>query len=350
MNTLEISGSLELREAPAGSELAATVEGLAVPYGVTTQLGQLRESFAPGAVDPAQAIGMPLCWRHGDPIGVITDARNTDQGLHITAEITDTTLGRDAVKLLRSKALKGLSVGFTPIEDAWTRSRDAVTRVRVALGEISLTHLPGYATAGVSIIREETPMPEQAETTSVPEQAPSEQRELQASYATQDELQALRDRVASMRTTEQPTQGKDGESFLREYGQALLTRAWTDITLDGTASDFKPIPSECQRSGGVWSPHCLGHWRAASPAFRHGCAVDAGQRAAHHGCVSQLRRLRSPVALPVASWSAQLCAPTRVAIDVFHPVHAACHRVGLPAPVAQLRRAVRQGNEPGCAD
>lgn len=165
MKTAEFDGEfiIEEREAGQADGLLASIYGRAVPYGTETQVGGVREQFAPNAFTPEDVIGKPLAYRHGEPIGVIREAQNHPDGLYITADILDTAQGRDAAVLARGGAMKGLSVGFIPTDSKWSRARDAVTHTAARLLETSLTHMPAYATAGVSTIREESNMPEVTE-------------------------------------------------------------------------------------------------------------------------------------------------------------------------------------------
>lgn len=188
MNTLDLDLELTVREEPQDGYLA-TLYGRAVPYGQTIAVGGITETVEREAFDPQETIGKPLAWRHGEPIGVITGATNKDDGLYITAGILDTVQGRDANTLLRGGAVTGLSVGFRPITDAWNKTRDAVTRVKAAALEVSLTHMPAYATAGVSAIREETPME-----TTVTVDTPVVSTDLEA----REQIAILRDQLESV--------------------------------------------------------------------------------------------------------------------------------------------------------
>jgi HK97 family phage prohead protease len=169
MRTLEYDLELNVREEPQDGFLA-TLYGRAIPYDTPTNIGGVEESFAREAFDPSEVIGKPLAWRHGEPIGIITAAHNKDDGLYITAGVLDTAQGRDANLLTRSGAVKGLSAGFIPMKSAWNKARTTVQHLAANTVEISLTHMPAYATAGVSEIREEAPMTETAmvETAEVP--------------------------------------------------------------------------------------------------------------------------------------------------------------------------------------
>jgi HK97 family phage prohead protease len=149
---------LDMREDAENSDVVASGYGRAVPYGVETQIGSVRESFDANAFDPADVVGKPLAYRHGEPIGVITEARNEPDGLYIGFDIANTAMGRDAATLIRTNSARGLSVGFTPAESIWNKARTIVKHARAALAEVSVTHMPAYATAGVSAIREEESM------------------------------------------------------------------------------------------------------------------------------------------------------------------------------------------------
>lgn len=157
MQTTEISAELviDVRE-DQGGDVIATFHGRAVPYNEPTRLGgQVDEQFQRDAFDPAQVVGQPIAYRHGEPMGIITAAENQPDGLYIDGNILNTTLGRDAAVLAKNGASRGLSVGFEPITSTWSRTRDRVQHVKARLLEVSLTHMPAYAGAGVGEIREE---------------------------------------------------------------------------------------------------------------------------------------------------------------------------------------------------
>ena len=71
-----------------------TLEGVAVPFGQVIDTWNGAETFDSSCVfdgvDTAK-----LCYQHGELIGRITDADSRADGLHITARISDTQLGRD---------------------------------------------------------------------------------------------------------------------------------------------------------------------------------------------------------------------------------------------------------------
>ena len=147
--------TFETREDVANPDVVGVGYGRAVPYGVETDLGGLRESFAAGAFTLEDVIGKPLAYRHGEPIGVITGATNEPDGLYIDFNVANTALGRDAATLIRTGSSKGLSVGFNPVRSVYNKAKTSVVHTAAALAEVSLTHQPAYSSAGVSTMREE---------------------------------------------------------------------------------------------------------------------------------------------------------------------------------------------------
>jgi len=167
---LDFDYALDVREDTTDG-VAAVIYGRAVPYDTPTTVSGVSESFAPNSIDPADVIGKPLAWRHDNPIGVITAAENQADGLYITADILDSTQGRDAALLAKRGAVKGLSIGFQPVKSTWNKARTAVRHELARVLETSLTHMPAYPTAGIASVREEgEPMPEvtQAEAQEAP--------------------------------------------------------------------------------------------------------------------------------------------------------------------------------------
>ena len=137
---------LKLRKASDGD--GRSIEGVAVPFGdIYNDPWDGAETFDRDTVFE-NADTAKLCYQHAELIGAITSAENRDDGLHITARIADTQLGRDAVALMDAGALDSLSVGFIPLEDE--RDENNVThRRRVRLMEVSLVSWPAYQNAKV---------------------------------------------------------------------------------------------------------------------------------------------------------------------------------------------------------
>jgi HK97 family phage prohead protease len=218
MQTTEFATDLllDMREDAENPDIAGHGYGRAVPYGVETRIGHVRESFEANAFNPEDVIGKPLAYRHGEPIGVITAAENKPDGLYIDFQIANTVQGRDAATLIRTGSAKGLSVGFTPSESVWNKARTIVRHARAALAEVSVTHMPAYATAGVSAIREEESM--SVET--VEETAPAVTADIQAREA----IAEVREQLAAVEArsfTAEPRHPLDQYRSFGEYVKAV---------------------------------------------------------------------------------------------------------------------------------
>lgn len=132
-----------------------TITGLAVPYDTPTEIVPgWTEIIARGAIDLTARPS--LFYRHGEPIGVVTEMTDTAAGLEITARISDTTQGRDAATLVADGAITALSIGFFEREWEDKETQDGYTRTQTAidLREISLVPIPAYDQAQITSVRE----------------------------------------------------------------------------------------------------------------------------------------------------------------------------------------------------
>ena len=238
----------ELREA-TDPNTVAQVHGRAVPYDTVTEVSGFRETFAPAAFDANAVIGKPLAFRHDQPIGHITHAENTTDGLYVTASIADTAQGRDVAALLRAGSIKGMSVGFLPIQSRWNDAKTIVTRLQAGLRELSITPWPVYETAAVTHIREEEPPVAEIETQEPQVVVPD-------NVATLEDIAEVREQITAIQTQPremaQPSGAEVAEAFYHyqkregftDSHRDVLNRAWSDVTLTGnTASDNAPFPT-----------------------------------------------------------------------------------------------------------
>ncbi|MGQ4553267.1 HK97 family phage prohead protease [Dermabacteraceae bacterium CCM 9519] len=157
---MKISGE-QLRSAPPAAIFRVTdtndekreITGVAVPWGEIFEMRDYGEQFAPGSITDE---GARAFYEHGELIGLVTASQDTDEGREITMRLSDTARGRDVYTLARDGALRGLSIGCTPIE--WTeQKRDnatpLVTITRAEAFEYSLVAFPAYRTTKLTQIR-----------------------------------------------------------------------------------------------------------------------------------------------------------------------------------------------------
>jgi HK97 family phage prohead protease len=213
MSNFEREAAWSVRES-ADPSVALEVSGIAVPYNDPTDIGGIREQFAPASFDPAQVIGTPLFWRHGEVVGRITNAENTDAGLIVDATVLDTTLGRDAATLVRGGASTGLSVGFIP-KKSDTRA-GIITHTSAHLHELSLTPVPAYAGAVITSAREEEPIMSETPAAPAVEVAPAG-----VDLEAREQIQTLAASIADVRTARAEVREAHPLAAYRSAGEYL---------------------------------------------------------------------------------------------------------------------------------
>jgi HK97 family phage prohead protease len=127
------------------------VTGIAVPY---EQMSN-GEMFARDSVslDPEAK----LMWQHdkNEPIGKIVQGRHTDEGFEITATISNTQRGRDAIELLQDDVINRFSVGFIMRDSKVNDDRERIV-TDAFVREVSLVSFPWYEGATVTEVRDDS--------------------------------------------------------------------------------------------------------------------------------------------------------------------------------------------------
>lgn len=132
---------------------AREITGIGVPFNTRTAVWWGLEEFAPGSVD---ATGARALWQHSEPIGVITSHRETEAGLEITARISKTPRGDEALELAKDGAIRSFSIGFLPSEyevKELEDGSDLVRHTKVEALEFSLVTFPAYPDASITSVR-----------------------------------------------------------------------------------------------------------------------------------------------------------------------------------------------------
>ncbi|WP_350348019.1 HK97 family phage prohead protease [Agromyces sp. G08B096] len=134
------------------------ITGIAVPWGQRADIGGwFTEEFERGAIQDSD--GALYLYRHGEPIGRITSHRDTEEGWEITALVSNTRAGDDALTLARDGVLTRHSVGFRFDQYEVDESGDVphITHKRAQVYEVSLVPFPAYEGAVVTSVREAIP-------------------------------------------------------------------------------------------------------------------------------------------------------------------------------------------------
>ena len=149
---------LQIRESPTDD--GRTLCGVAVPFGVPTDVGGYVESFSRGSFTRTISERGPgrvkVLAQHSsgvNPIGRATVLREDPQGLYAELRISKTQAGDEALELIRDGALDGLSIGFQPVRESQDPRTGVVHRTEVRLHEISIVNWPAYDGARVAHVR-----------------------------------------------------------------------------------------------------------------------------------------------------------------------------------------------------
>jgi HK97 family phage prohead protease len=96
-----------------------------------------------------------LLWQHmvDKPIGKIQQLQEDEYGLYLTAEILDNIHhGREALELIKSNTIYGLSIGFNPIKSYINNTGERIIE-EIELWEISLVTFPANQWANITQLK-----------------------------------------------------------------------------------------------------------------------------------------------------------------------------------------------------
>lgn len=153
------SEAIELRAEGDGM----TFSGYAAVFDSWSEdLGGFRERIRPGAFAKTlrEKRAVKMFWNHNADIPLGSTRANLtlaedDRGLLATAELPDTTHGRDMARLVRDKIVDSMSFGFQTVKDAWDKedtNRAERELIEVRLWEVSpVTGWPAYPATSATV-------------------------------------------------------------------------------------------------------------------------------------------------------------------------------------------------------
>jgi HK97 family phage prohead protease len=103
-----------------------------------------------------RAGGVKLLWQHqmDEPIGVIERLFEDNRGLYVEGRlILSVARAREAYDLLKSGAMEGMSIGYTPVRFDYEPNTNIRRIHEIALWEVSLVTFPANAHAGVTVVK-----------------------------------------------------------------------------------------------------------------------------------------------------------------------------------------------------
>jgi HK97 family phage prohead protease len=132
-------------------------------------LGGFIEYVAPGAFKRSlqSRNEVKLLWNHdaGEPLASLRGGTmqlvEDEVGLKVTAQLPNTTRGRDVAELLRTKVIDSMSFGFNVIKDSWSRDGQTRTLESVRLFETSIVSFPAYSSTTATVRSQPTINPDQ---------------------------------------------------------------------------------------------------------------------------------------------------------------------------------------------
>lgn len=157
---------MERRTIAIDRPVGRTLSGLAVPYGKWSReisepfAPQFREKIARGAFGDLAGADIKLLWNH-NPGALLARTRSgtmtitdTAAGLRFTADLADTTVGRDVRELIARGDLTGeMSFGFYVDRDEWNPRRTERTVTSARLVELSVVVDAAYGDKTNSSLR-----------------------------------------------------------------------------------------------------------------------------------------------------------------------------------------------------
>jgi HK97 family phage prohead protease len=136
----------------AKGEGKRTISGIAVPYGVdATVTGGEKIRVEAGAL-PVDGKAPKLFMYHDStqPVGVVTERVETEEGMLFSARIAATTAGDEALVLAQEGVLDSVSVGINPTK--WRMDGDTMVVKAAEWVELSLVPVPAFAGAVITDI------------------------------------------------------------------------------------------------------------------------------------------------------------------------------------------------------
>jgi uncharacterized protein len=100
-----------------------------------------------------------VLWQHDpwQPIGKPLAMSEDSKGLHVKAKISNTSLGKDVVQLIKDNVIDELSIGFNTIKDEWDNLKNARLIKEVKLWEFSPVTFAANDQASIDSIKGITP-------------------------------------------------------------------------------------------------------------------------------------------------------------------------------------------------
>ena len=148
---------LRLAELRAVEDEQMVVEGYAVVFDSTTDLGWRKEVIDRNAFEGCDMTDVCMKYNHSDELLIMARTRNNslqlfvdERGLRIRAELIDTTQNRDLYKMIQSRLLDKMSFAFTVAEEEIDYETDTRRILRIdKLFDVAVVDVPAYEATSI---------------------------------------------------------------------------------------------------------------------------------------------------------------------------------------------------------
>lgn len=134
--------------------------------GLASVFGSLVDSWIPTVIEPGafartlleRSHKVKILWQHNtdEPIGIPIEIKETPDGLAVHGKVSQTTLGKDALILMRDGVIDELSIGFDPVRWEMVEEGEPKQQVRhiheVRLWEFSLVTFAADPNAKITAV------------------------------------------------------------------------------------------------------------------------------------------------------------------------------------------------------
>jgi HK97 family phage prohead protease len=171
-------------DAAAGDNPTRTITGVAVPYGETATVSDgTQVRFEKGAL-PVEGKAPKLFMYHdsSQPVGLVTERVDTEEGMMFAARISATAAGDEALTLALDGVLDSVSVGVNPTRFSYDDEGTMIVTEAEWL-ELSLVPIPAFAGAEIEKVyasAENTVLASQQEPDTEPTSEPVEETKVES--------------------------------------------------------------------------------------------------------------------------------------------------------------------------
>jgi HK97 family phage prohead protease len=171
-----IAGEFTVDKTAAEGEGKRTISGVAVPYNVFAVVSDGSEiMFKPGSLPvEGKAPRLFMYHDHSQPVGVVTERVDTEEGMMFTARISATTLGNDALVMALDGTIDQVSVGVNPTKFSYDDEERMIVEAADWL-ELSLVPIGAFGDAA-NITDVAASIPQNPETVSHNEPVTTEEK------------------------------------------------------------------------------------------------------------------------------------------------------------------------------